>query len=34
MFEKRRVMADAWARYIDAPAAENGNGKVVAIGAA
>jgi len=33
MFEKRRRLAEAWAKFIDAPAAENGSDKVVAIGA-
>jgi integrase len=33
MFEKRRRLADAWAQYCHEPA-QNGEGKVVAIGAA
>jgi len=34
LFQKRRQLALAWGRYVSSPAPQNGNGKVVAIGAA
>ena len=34
MFDRRRKLAAAWARYCSTPSPQNGNGKVISIGAA